>query len=317
MSHVPAAAERNTRNAALHRLEFLKGQVMDSAYSGFYINLDRSTQRKEEIETQLEQFSLLSQYSRFSAADGNVLGVEGSSLHAGEIGCFTSHYLLLEKNLNQAHHLHVMEDDVILSRATYPSLQMLNNSEMMNNYDIIFTDTCLPYDPRAIRELKTLYDASVEKDETGKITSLKKITVIDLLGRYLASMSSFLVYKNSIAKLHALLQQELKAGPRMPVDLFIRAMINKGLIRAGCIFPFTTSIRLEHLVSSSIFDRSEVVLPLLAFSLLRHSFFIECDYAKCNQLINDHFMPIKRDTHQSLLSHVFDFVLNDDRYYGF
>lgn len=285
-------------------------------YLGFYINLDRSPQRKEEIVAQLEQLQLLSQYSRFPAADGNVLNLERSSLPTGEIGCFTSHYLLLEKNLTQTHHLHIIEDDVILSRATNPTLQMLINSELMDNFDIVFTDTCLPFDLFAIREYKTLYDSSVVKDESGRIISVKKYTVIDLMGRYLAATSSFLVHKNAIAKLHFLLQQEMKIGPRKPIDLFIRDKIYEGLIRPACVFPFITSIQLDHLVTSSIFDRSEMNLSLLAFSLLRYSFFIECDWAKCNQLIVDHFTPIKQDMHQTLLSNLFSFVLSG-RYQSF
>ena len=66
-------------------------------YLGFYINLDRSPQRRIGIVTQLEELQLLSQYSRFPAADGNVLNLKELSLRTGEIGCFTSHYLLLEK----------------------------------------------------------------------------------------------------------------------------------------------------------------------------------------------------------------------------
>ena len=280
-------------------------------YLGFYINLDRSSQRKEEIETQLEQLQLLSQYCRFPAADGNVLNLERSSIRSSEIGCFTSHYLLLEKNLNQTNHLHVIEDHVILSRATNPTLQMLINSNIINNFDIIFTDTCLPFDLFAIREYKTLFDNSVVKDESGRITAVKNYTVIDLKDRYLASTSSFLVNKNAIAKLYNILQQYMKIGLRKPIDLFIRDKIRNGLISAACIFPFITSIRLDHLVTSTISERSELNLSNLAFSLIRHSFFVECDWAKCNQLIVDYFTPIKQDIHQTLLSRIFDFVLSD------
>jgi GR25 family glycosyltransferase involved in LPS biosynthesis len=280
-------------------------------YLGFYINLDSSPNRKEEIVTQLEQLQLLSQYSRFSAADGNVLNFKNSSLRAGEIGCFTSHYLLLEKNLTQTQHLHVIEDDVILSQATKPTLQMLLNSKLLDNFDIIFTDTCLPFDLFKIRAYKTLFDSSVGKDESGRLISVKEFTVIDLKESYIGATSSFLVHKNAIAKLYNILQQEMKIGLHKPLDLFIRDKIREGLISAACIFPFITSIRLDHLVTSTISERSEHDLSLLALSLIRHSFFIECDWAKCNQLIVDHFIPNKQDMHQTLLSFVFNFVLSD------
>jgi GR25 family glycosyltransferase involved in LPS biosynthesis len=284
-------------------------------YLGFYINLDRSTQRKEEIVTQLKQLQLLSQYSRFPAADGNVLNLERSSILSSEIGCFTSHYLLLEKNLNQTSHLHVIEDDVLLSWATNPALQMLINSNIINNFDIIFTDTCLPFDLATIKEYKTFFDSNVVKDAAGRIISVEEYTLIDLKEQYIAATSSFLVHKNAIAKLYSILQQEMKSGLRKPIDLFIRDNIHSGLIRAACIFPFITSIRLDHLVTSTMSERSGYHPSLLAFSLLRHSFFVECDWAKCNQLIVNHLIPNKQDLQESLLASLFSFVLSS-RYGG-
>ncbi len=280
-------------------------------YLGFYINLDRSPQRRIGIVTQLEELQLLSQYSRFPAADGNVLNLKESSLRTGEIGCFTSHYLLLEKNLTQTHHLHVIEDDVILSRDTNPTLKMLLDSESFDNFDILFTDTLLPFDSLAIREYKTLFDNSVERNESGKITSIKKYTVIDLRQCFFACTSSFVIHRNSIVKLYQLLQQEIKMGPRYPIDLFIRDKVYAGEIRAGCIFPFITSIRLEHMFDSTIHEPHEGNLSGLAMMLLRHSFFIECDWAKCNQLAVHYLTLSKQDMHQALLSRVFDFFLSD------
>jgi GR25 family glycosyltransferase involved in LPS biosynthesis len=280
-------------------------------YLGFYINLDRSPQRKKEIVAQLEQLALLPQYSHFAAADGNVLNLEGCSIHSGEIGCFISHYLVLEKNLNQTNHLHVIEDDVILSRATKPTVQMLLNSNVLDNFDIIFTDTCLPFDPLKLREYKTLFDSSARKDDSGRLIAVNKFQIIDLKESYLGATSSFLVHKNAISKLYYILQQEMKSGLHKPLDIFIRDKIREGLIRAACIFPFITSIRLDHLVTTTMGERSEHDLSLLAFSLIRHSFFIDCDWAKCNQLLVDYFIPKKLDMHQTLLSCVYNFVLSD------
>jgi GR25 family glycosyltransferase involved in LPS biosynthesis len=280
-------------------------------YLGFYINLDRSLQRKEEIENQLERLQLLSHYSRFPAADGNVLNLRNCSIRSSEIGCFTSHYLLLEQNLNQPNHLHIIEDDVILSRATHTILQWIINSGTTDNLDIIFTDTCLPFDLYEIREYKTLFDRSVEKDASGRVTAIKEYMLIDLKERYLATTSSFLVHKNAIAKLYDILQREMKSGLHKPIDLFIREKIRDGTIRASCVFPFITSISLDHLLTSTVSERHEHDLTLLAFSLLRHSFFVECDWIKCNQFIEDYFMPIKQDMHQTLLACMCNFVLSD------
>src|SRR5258708_15667754 len=85
------------------------------AYRGFYINLDRSPERRGEVEAQLKRFGLEHRYRRFPAADGNVLNVPNPRLTNAEIGCFTSHYLVLKENLDSRTHLHIVEDDVVFS----------------------------------------------------------------------------------------------------------------------------------------------------------------------------------------------------------
>jgi GR25 family glycosyltransferase involved in LPS biosynthesis len=284
----------------------------NSDYIGFYINLDRSPQRRAEIETQLERLQLLSEYSRFPAADGNTLNLEKSPLRAGEIGCFISHCRLLEKNLNQTQHLHVMEDHVILARDMKPTLQRLLDAGLLNNFDIVFTDTSFWFDLFQMRGCKRFLDNNAEKDTDGRIISVKKYTVIDLRTIYFSSTSSYFVHKNAISKLHKLLHKEMKHGPRKPIDIFIRDKVHEGEIRAGCIFPFITSIRLDHFFNTTIPGRYECDLSVVALLLIRHSFFTECDWTKCNQLLEDYFpRPVGQDMHQALLSRLFDFVLSE------
>jgi hypothetical protein len=143
-------------------------------------------------------------------------------------------------------------------------LQLLFDSDLLNNFDIIFTDISLPFHLFEIRAYKTLLDNSVEKDKSGRIISVKKYTVIDLKTRFFASTSSFLVHKNSIAKLYNLLHEEIELGPRKPIDLFIRDKVHEGKIRAGCIFPFITSIKLDHIFKTTISNRYECNLSVLA-----------------------------------------------------
>jgi GR25 family glycosyltransferase involved in LPS biosynthesis len=72
------------------------------SYSGFYINLDRSRERRADVEAQLAQHKLAHAYTRFKAADGNALDLPNPHLKNGEMGCFTSHYLLLKKQLRRS-----------------------------------------------------------------------------------------------------------------------------------------------------------------------------------------------------------------------
>jgi GR25 family glycosyltransferase involved in LPS biosynthesis len=279
-------------------------------YLGFYINLDCSPQRKNKIETQLEQLQLISQYSRFPAVEGNMLNLQKSSLRTGEIGCFTSHDLLLEKNLNQTHHLHVIEDDILLSQATDPILQKMINSKILDNMDIIFTDISIPLDLVIIKALKNYFDSNVVKNELSRVTSVKQYTVINLMDMPFSGFTSYLINKNAISKMHNILKEEMEIGPRQPIDLFIRDKVRAGEIKAGCIFPFITSIQLDSINKTTIRGRYKSDLSILAVQLIRHSFFVECDWDKCNQLIAENFPPIKKDRHHVLLSCMFDFILS-------
>ena len=42
---------------------------------GFYINLDRSPDRRAHMETELARHNLQDRYNRFAGTDGNVLGL--------------------------------------------------------------------------------------------------------------------------------------------------------------------------------------------------------------------------------------------------
>jgi len=51
-------------------------------YTGLYINLDRSVERRKKIEDQLRSFDLASRYERFAAVDARDFSV--AHVYAGE-----------------------------------------------------------------------------------------------------------------------------------------------------------------------------------------------------------------------------------------
>src|SRR5262245_21679794 len=86
-----------------------------SRYTGLYINLDRSTERRRSIEEQLAKFNLSSRYTRFEAVDGlKTAAREG--LQPGEVGCFHSHHRALMKGGENGLPVHILEDDILLSQ---------------------------------------------------------------------------------------------------------------------------------------------------------------------------------------------------------
>src|SRR5437762_2779804 len=244
-------------------------------YLGLFINLDRSEQRRANIEAQIARFGLQQNYQRFPAADGNVLKLPNPRLQNSEMGCFTSHYLVLKANLGCPHHLHIIEDDVIFSALTgelVPDIcQLLDGA--LSEYDIVCTDVFI--NSMDFRHYKKLYDAAVKRDEKGQITDIK-FQVLDLRNKNFACTPSSVVNKKSIRKLHDLCEKFLWGGPTLPIDLFYRGLCDAGLIRIGCLFPFVTSLNLDQVTETTIGGRYDMMTPL-ALAVARATFFIDCD----------------------------------------
>ncbi|HWG78656.1 MAG TPA: glycosyltransferase family 25 protein [Stellaceae bacterium] len=281
------------------------------SYTGFYINLDRSADRRAQIEAQLAKHKLEHAYARFKAADGNALDLPNPHLKTGEMGCFTSHYLVMKKNLDSPKHLHIVEDDVIFSSRAEEVIRATIDNGGIDGYDLVFTDTYIPINVDAFRLYKELYDRSVVRDPAGAIVNAA-FSVIDLSGRLFATTSSYLVNAKSIRKLYNVYTKEITNSPRVPIDLLIRNKAAQGIIKVGCIFPFVTSIRLNGDLDTTIAGRAGIgrydKLTVLAGDIARHSFFIDGDIAKCRDYAGK-LLPPDGDAHRALLTSLLGFAL--------
>ncbi len=281
------------------------------SYLGYYINLDRSRDRRAWIEAQLAAHDLTQAYTRFKAADGNTLNLPNPHLRSGEMGCFTSHYLLMKKTMERAEHLHVVEDDVLFSRHVDKVIRATIAAGELARYDIIFTDTYVPINVDAFRMYKELYDRSVMRDAEGNVADAA-FSVIDLAGRLFATTSSYLVNGKSIRKLYNVYTKEISNGPQGPIDLLIRNKAAQGIIKVGCIFPFVTSVRLDHGGETTIGDRKSIgrhdELTVLAGDIARQSFFIEADLGRLREAAA-RSLPLPQDSHSRLLTDILGFAL--------
>lgn len=266
-------------------------------YKGLYINLDRSADRREYIEGELARNDLHG-YVRFAAADGNALGFPQGKLTDGELGCFTSHYLALIENLDSTLPIHVIEDDIVLSKPTEQVLDTMLGS--FEEFDILYTDISVPVDVHLCRRYKDFYDASTQRGAFN-------IQLLDLKGFLSGSMCSYIVSPKSLRKIITLLKAELDNGASLPIDIFLRDLCWRGEIKAYCLFPFITSIIPGN--ETTITGRF-AALPALASDVLRHSFFIESDIPR---LLDDaeHLFPQPRaaDLHRQLISKLLKYTL--------
>ncbi|MGB9153848.1 MAG: glycosyltransferase family 25 protein [Alphaproteobacteria bacterium] len=280
-------------------------------YAGYYINLDRRPDRRAEMEAELARYGLGGNYARFSAIEGNALGFPNPHLKVGEMGCFASHYKLLGENLGQDRHLHFVEDDTIFAPSFVQTMNGIFNRGLFTDYDIIYTDVWMPLLNDAYKNYRSFYDAMVKRDAAGKIVQAA-FTVINMKGLMFGSTSSYFVNKTSIQKVYDAYAHEITHEPRQSIDLFIRKLSDEGELKVGCVFPFVTSVHLDHIVETDI-ARPYHEMSALAAHLGRYSFFIGADLNKCEEYLRKLMpLPPQPDQHTRILNHLLCYSMTDN-----
>lgn len=276
------------------------------SYAGFYINLDDSGDRRAEAEAEFARFGMSHRYRRFPAIRGNALGFPNPHLTESEIGCFTSHCLVLKENLAAAKHLHVVEDDVLFSRFTAESIRCVIETGIVDQFDILFTDTLVAPINGEYQYCKGLYDRSIDRDEAGAATAVRPQVI-----KFIAGTNSYIVNRNSVGKIVDILLRSLEAGATYPIDLMIRYLTDKRVLRVGALFPFVTSVRLAHTINPTIGGRRQHDLTAVAAWLGRQSFFVDCDI-RALQAQAEQMLPIPvDDPRHNVLARVLAFTLTD------
>ena len=268
------------------------------SYTGVYINLDRSTERRAAMEAQIARYGLAGRYRRFRAADGNILGAP-TKLSESEIGCFISHLLVLSEHLDCPVPVHVVEDDVEFSSLMAGTISGLIFADLMTRHDILFLDNVIaPLGSQLLRLLrrgKAAIDRCIVRDAQGNAVG------VELMETYhVAGSTSYLINPRSTRKLKAVYDEALAGGAQEPVDLLIRRKGQEGALRVGCVFPFLTSVRLDE-VETTIPGRTRDARSIAAGNLLRHAFFVEHDIAELNALAEKLLAP-SADPHHRLLA---------------
>jgi GR25 family glycosyltransferase involved in LPS biosynthesis len=269
------------------------------SYRGYYINLDRAVTRRNHIEAQLARYGLEQRYERFAGCDGNALGLPGTTLSEGEIGCFSSHYLLLKTNIAADTHLHVVEDDAIFHKDSAWAIDALVGSGIFDQYDILFTEQLVYLGD--CETLKGKYDEVMLKWTRDSLS----FSLID----YTCCTSSYIVAPGSIRRVFDIFEESLATGVGVPIDILIRGKALEGKLRIACIFPFLTSI-LSSNVPERIIREERGVQTQLAYDLLRASFFIGRDMDSLTESAENILSGVKRDTHADLLTRIYRFALS-------
>lgn len=230
-------------------------------YRGYFINLDRSEERRREIQDQLQRLDLSERYERFPAVEGRLLNRREFQRRPAEAACFLSHLGVLEAGRRHDTHVHVMEDDVILGGPVARCLDAIIEHGLLARYDLIYTDTLVPFKPDLVRQYLLLCEHAASGPTSGG--GLNGIQLMNLRGRFYACHASYLVNKDSLEKLIGLLRPHVDAGMPLPIDIYLKNLVNEGVLNAACTVPFLTGTRLEETLTTTVQGEYEAIVSVL------------------------------------------------------
>ena len=241
--------ERFAANAALLRayVANLKKQDLND-FRGFFINLDRSVDRKIALEGALDRFGLGGAVKRFPALEGDS---RPSAISPNELGCFLSHQRAIEA-ADPERHLLVFEDDVWFPPQFQHYFQIAQRLMAADNSDMVFLNMTVDFPKvshvqRLIRAKRKLGDIHAP--------AFSRFGLNDAKGLYDFGMMAYVVRKGAQAKISAILAEAAHDGYKQPVDRIIGAAIGTGRIKASVLFPYIVGI--DQSLSIAISDRKK------------------------------------------------------------
>lgn len=241
--------ERFAANAALLRayVANLKKQDLND-FRGFFINLDRSVDRKIALESALERFGLGGVVKRFPALEGDS---RPSAISPNELGCFLSHQRVIE-TADPERHLLVFEDDVWFPAQFQRYFQIAQQLMANDTWDMVFLNMSVNF--LQVSRVQRLIRA---KRQLGDIhtPAFSQFGLNDARGLYDFGMMAYVVRKGAQAKIGAILAEAAHGGYQQPIDNVIGAAIRTGRIKASILFPYIVGI--DQSLSVAISDRKK------------------------------------------------------------
>jgi hypothetical protein len=199
---------------------------------GVFINLDRATARRSAMESQLSDIGLPYAVERFAAIEGSGQPGCPGNLRPGQYGCWLSHLAALERSLPSRRHLHVMEDDALLSRnlALLPEALATLASDPGASWDVLYLDATLV----EIADMYQMFEWVQRARRNGNVHLHPIPAEFTVYGAL-----SYVVNSSRKKNVLEFLRPYLHAGA--PIDDVFAAGIRQGRLKAYLTAPFLTS----------------------------------------------------------------------------
>ena len=201
------------------------------ALAGVFINLERSPQRRASMEAQLAQARLPYPVGRLAGIDGSRRADCPPGLRAGQFGCWLSHLEALRGAAPGAH-LHVMEDDALLSGAlgALPGIVEAAEAGSGGDWDLLYLDATLI----EVADMYRMYEWARHARERQTVQVHRIPADFVVYGTH-----SYVVNAGRRQKVLDFLARHLGAGK--PIDNAYAHGIQRGELQAFVSAPFVTS----------------------------------------------------------------------------
>ena len=241
----------------------------------FYVNLDSAEERRRRLEKNFAACKKPGwELFRFAAIDKAYVernAIPGATM-AAEKGCFLSHQILMEQNLGDDKTYLIMEDDAQFGVRTCNLVDMVLKRNSHLDWDILYTDVCIPNVVNMFELLKYRRDLRKKKIE---------VAYMDLCGVGFAGTTAYIVNGRSKRKVHRALSSYRPID--LPYDLFLRQQAHSGALKIFTLFPFVTTV-------SDFSDESQIKTAGansadMAWNMFRKMIWIERNLGRCKSTL--------------------------------
>lgn len=192
---------------------------------GNYINLEKSIERRMQVEDSIHSSKLKFPLRRFSAINGKEYKFPNKELSFGQWGCWLSHLSIIEHHsiINNDEPLLILEDDCGFSEDLNIAMDLINDYK--EDWDIIYLDATFV----EVDDMFSINEILMNMENCKpKIYDINRKTTI-------YGTHGYILNPLSIKKVLDLLKANIFTG--LPIDNVFCALINEGALNAKIILP--------------------------------------------------------------------------------